>query len=329
MSRFSDVVGHEQIIKYFQNAVSQDKLAHSYIITGEKGSGKKLLAGLFAKTVQCEAQGMLPCEECVSCRQSDSGNQPDIIWVTHEKPASIGVDDIRGQLIGDMQIKPYKSPHKIYIIDEAEKLTVQAQNALLKTIEEPPEYGMIIFLTANSDIFLPTIISRCVMLNLHPLADRLVKKYLMEKIKVPDYKADICVAFSQGNLGRAVKLAQSEVFDSVKTQLIYSMKNADRLELSRLMAGLKEAESTSFDINDYLDLILIWYRDVLLYKATKDTQRLVFRDEAEAIRTKAGKCTYEGIEAVINAIGNAKLRLRANVNEEVVMELMFLMIKEN
>lgn len=128
------------------------KVSHAYVISGGLGSGKKLIASTFAQTLQCEAGGVEPCGVCHSCVQAAGGNQPDIIWVGHEKPGSIGVDDIRDQLVSDMQIKPYSSPYKIYIIDEADKLTVAAQNAMLKTIEEPPAYGIVILLANNPDV---------------------------------------------------------------------------------------------------------------------------------------------------------------------------------
>ena len=136
MSSFSDIYGYETIKEHMQSAIRLGKVSHAYIINGGLGAGKKMLAGIFAKTLQCEnmEESVNPCNKCHSCIQSDKGNQPDIIWVKHEKPASIGVDDVREQIIADMQIKPYSSRYKIYIIDEAEKLTVAAQNALLKTI---------------------------------------------------------------------------------------------------------------------------------------------------------------------------------------------------
>ena len=142
-----------------------------------------------------------------------SGNQPDIIYVSHEKPNTISVDDIRTQVNNDVAIKPYSSRYKVYIINEAEKMTPQAQNAILKTLEEPPEYAVILLLVSNVNTLLPTILSRCVLLNMKPVRDALVKKYLMEEMQVPDYKADVCVAFARGNVGKAKALASSEEFE--------------------------------------------------------------------------------------------------------------------
>ena len=199
MSGFKDVVGHKNIIKYIQNAVTADAVSHAYILNGERGSGKKLLANLFAMSLQCENRDEDgdACGKCRSCRQAVSGNQPDIIRVMHEKPNTISVDDIRVQINDDIVIRPYSSKYKVYIVADADMMSVQAQNALLKTIEEPPEYAVIMLLTENAETLLPTIRSRCVMMKLRNIKDQLVKKYLMEQLEVPDYKADVCVAFAQ------------------------------------------------------------------------------------------------------------------------------------
>ena len=216
MGSFKDVVGHKDIINYIRNAVLNDKVSHAYILNGERGSGKKLLANLFAMTLLCEQGGPDPCNQCHSCKQAESGNHPDIIRVTHEKPNSISVDDIRTQVNNTVDIKPYQGPYKVYIIPQADLMTPQAQNALLKTIEEPPEYAVFLLLTENAETLLATINSRCVMLKLRNIKDTLIKKYLMENLQIPDYKADVCTAFAQGNMGRAIMLANSEHFNEIR-----------------------------------------------------------------------------------------------------------------
>ena len=329
MGGFKDVVGHNDIIQYIQGAVEQDKVSHAYILNGQRGSGKKLLARLFAMALQCESGNSEPCGECRSCKQTKNGNQPDIITIKHEKPASIGVEDIREQLNGDIMIKPYSSPYKIYIIPEADLLTVQAQNALLKTIEEPPAYAIIFLLTENADTLLPTIRSRCVMLKLRNIKDKLVKKYLMEELKVPDYQAEICAAFAQGNIGRAIMLAKSEHFNEIKEQAIQLMKYIDEMELHEIVSAIKEINKYKLEVTDYFDIIMIWYRDVLLYKATKDVGGLVFGEHLAFIKERATKSSYEGIEAILESLEKAKARLKANVNFDLVMELLLLTIKEN
>lgn len=329
MGGFKDVVGHRDIIQYIQDAVQQNKVSHAYILNGQRGSGKKMLAKLFAMTLQCESGEPEPCGECRSCIQAKNGNQPDIITVKHEKPASISVDDVRTQMNGDIMIKPYSSPYKIYIVPEADLMTVQAQNAILKTIEEPPEYAVIFLLTENADSLLATIRSRCVMLKLRNIKDKLVKRHLMEQHQIPDYQADLCAAFAQGNIGRAVMLAKSEHFNEIKEEAIQLMKYIDEMELHEIVSAIKEINKYKLEVADYLDIMTIWYRDVLLYKATKDVEGLVFGDQLKFIKQKASKSSYEGLETIIQSIEKAKTRMKANVNFDLLMELLLLTIKEN
>ena len=329
MGSFKDVVGHKDIINYIRNAVTENKVSHAYILNGERGSGKKMLANLFATTLLCEEQGPDPCNACHSCHQAESGNHPDIIRVTHEKPNTISVDDIRRQVNEDIQIKPYQGPYKIYIIAEADLMTVQAQNALLKTIEEPPAYAVIFLLTENAEALLPTITSRCVMLKLRNIKDTLIRKYLMETMHVPDYKADMCTAFAQGNMGRAIMLASSDHFNEIREEAVQLLKYINEMDISEVTKAIKKIGTYKLEINDYLDIIMIWYRDVLLYKATKDMDKVVFKDQISYIQERAKKSSYEGIELILERLEKAKTRLKANVNFDLVMELLLLTIKEN
>ena len=331
MSGFKDVVGHKNIIQYIGNAVNSGMVSHAYILNGEKGSGKKLLANLFAMSLQCENREPDgdACGKCRSCRQALSGNHPDIIRIHHEKPSTITVDEIREQVNNDIVIKPYSSKYKIYIIADGDMMNVQAQNALLKTIEEPPEYAVIMILTENADTLLPTIRSRCVMLKLRNIKDQLVKKYLMEHMEIPDYKADICVAFAQGNMGKAISLATSEHFNEIKEEAVKLLRNIDGMQADELAEAVKKCSEFKMDITDYLDIIAVWYRDVLIYKATKSVDRVVFSDQMRPIRERASKSSYEGLELILEAIEKAKARLKSNVNFELTMDLLLLTIKEN
>ena len=329
MYGFSDVIGHQHLIEHLQSAITMGKVSHAYIFDGEKGSGKNFLASAFAATLQCEKQGIEACGECTSCKQAEGNNHPDIIRITHEKPNTISVDDIRQQLCGDIMIKPYKGPYKIYIIDEAQKLNVQAQNALLKTIEEPPAYAVILLLTTNAQSFLPTILSRCVTLSLKPVRDSLVRKFLMEQVQIPDYQADICVSFAQGNIGKAKRLAMSEEFEEMKDHMIRLVKYIQDMEISELIESMRKMTEFKADISDYLDLLMVWYRDVLLYKATWNPSAVVFSDEIHTITKMASKSSYEGIETILKALDKAKIRLAANVNFDLTMELLLLTMKEN
>lgn len=329
MAAFSDILGNEQIIEHLQNAIRMGKVSHAYILNAPASSGKRMIAEAFAAALQCEKKGTEPCGVCHSCRQAASHNHPDIIYVQHAKPNTIGVDDIRVQINQDIAIKPYSSPYKIYLVDEAEKMNVQAQNALLKTIEEPPAYGVILLLTTNADAFLPTILSRCIRLDLRPVADDRLKQFLMKKCGVVDYQADLCVDFSQGIVGKAVTLASSAHFNEIKEAALQLVKRVKDIELSEMIGAVKHISEYKLEINDFFDLMMIWYRDVLLYKATADVNGLIFKDEVYEIKKQANTSSYHGIELILEGLEKAKMRLDANVNFDLVIELLLLTLKEN
>lgn len=328
MYDFSQIIGHASIINHLQNAILSGKVSHAYIFHGEEGMGKKTLATAFAKTLQCIEGNINSCNKCKSCIQTDSGNNPDILWITHEK-SSIGVDDIRRQINGDIQVKPYQSPYKIYIIDSADKMTENAQNALLKTIEEPPEYAVIILVASNIHHLLPTILSRCVLLNLKPVNKQLIKEFLMDKCKIPDYKAEISANFSGGNVGKAIKYGSSEEFENRKEDVFHILRYIDDMEIHEIISGIKSISENKSSIDEYIDIMTLWFRDVLMLKATSDPNLLLFKEEYQTIRKQANIRSYDQIENIINSMEEAKIKLRANVNFDITIELMLLNIKEN
>lgn len=329
MLSFRDIIGHEQIKEHFNNAIKTHKVSHAYILAGETGMGRKSLANAFALTLLCEQGRMEPCMECHACRQVLSGSHPDLIYVGHEKPGSIGVDDIRKQINDTIMVRPYSSSYKIYIVDEAEKMTVQAQNALLKTIEEPPSYAVIILLTTNQEAFLPTILSRCIQLKLKPLRDSVVKSYLMEKMHIEEADADVYAAFARGNLGKAITIASSEEFKLLHQELLHLLKHIHDMDISELLDYIRKLKEDNLDIYECLDFMQMWYRDVLLYKVTKDINLMIFKDEYRVINEISKNSAYDGLEKILEAIDKARVRLDANVNMELAMELMLLVMKEN
>lgn len=324
---FEEILGNEMVKDHFKKAIANHKISHAYILTGEAGMGRKSIANAFAMTLLCEKGGSEPCMTCHSCKQVMSGNHPDLIYVKHEKPGSIGVDDVREQINDTIMIRPYSSYYKIYIVDEAEKMTVQAQNALLKTIEEPPSYAVIILITTNQEAFLPTILSRCVQMKLKPLKDFTIKSYLTQNLHIPEKDADICAAFARGNLGKAIHLASSDEFKELFQKVMVLVKNVGTMDISMLLDCIREIKEQNLDIGEVLDLMQFWYRDVLMFKVTKDMNLLIFKNEYKMINETGEKVDYAGLEAILAAIDTARTRLNANVNMELAMELLLLTMK--
>ena len=303
MANFKDIIGQESIKKHLQTAIKTGNLSHAYIINGEYGSGRQTIASALAKTIQCQSKtdDTDACGVCTSCKQAESHNHPDIKYITHDK-TSISVNDIREQLNNDISIKPYSSEYKIYIIPDANKMTEQAQNALLKTIEEPPVYAIIILLTENCDSLLPTIRSRCVTLTMNPVEKDKICTYLENKFQLEPEQAQIAANYCQGNIGKAIRFASSSDFIEMKNQVLKLLKNLDSMDIASIIDTIKEFSTHKNDINDYLDLMLLWYRDVLMFKVTKDANLLLYSDEYSAISEQATKRDYENIENIIAAI---------------------------
>ena len=329
MANYSDIIGHEDIVKHFKSSIELGKISHAYILNGEKGSGKKTLAAVVAKSLQCESGEADPCGTCKSCLQAESGNQPDIIWVTHEKPNVISVDEIRTQILNDIELKPYSSRYKIYIVPDAQLMNTQAQNAILKTLEEPPEYAIIMLLTNNVDKFLPTIISRCIVLNFRPVEPLHMVDYLVNQIGIDREKARFCTDFAQGNLGKAVRLAISPDYNEIKEDSLRLLRRIQDMDMDEIIQAVRNMGKYKLDITDYIDIMTMWFRDLLMVKISKSPNKLIFKDEFSVMKKQASHVSYEGLEEILQALDKLKIRLEANVNFDIAMELMLLTMKEN
>lgn len=330
---YGKICGHEPIIDHLQIAVCTNNVNHAYIFHGVDGSGKRMIANAFSKHLLCESgtdkdKQLVACNQCKSCKQVESNNHPDIIYVTHEK-ASIGVEDIRVQLNNDVTIKPYSSKYKVYIIDEAEKMTEGAQNALLKTIEEPPQYAVILLLVNNIMSLLPTILSRCIQLNLRPISNVKMEQLLMEQYHIPDYLAKMSASFAGGIVGRAIDFATSESFRRIKSEVIYHLSHIKEQQMHELIDQVKAIAKEKENLDYYLDLMIVWYRDVLVYKATKEQSAIMFKEEYQTLKKCSDELSYEQVDCNLKAIETAKKRLKANVNFDIAIEMMLLTIKEN
>ena len=289
MADINDILGNERVKEHFIAAVHHKKISHAYIIEGDKGSGKKMLAFAFSKILQCETRQKTEeeraCNQCESCIQMENKDHPDVIWVSHEKAGVISVGEIREQVVNTVDIMPYKGPYKIYIIDEAEKMNVAAQNAILKTIEEPPEYAIIFLLTTNRGAFLDTILSRCILLETKPVSGKMIERYLGERYKIPEEEAEFASGFSLGNIGKAESIILFEEFRELKDLTLDILRYIHEIESYEIADKVKEYKKYKAQIDDFFDIFLMWFRDILLLKAdtspNKDIARrkIIFKNE--------------------------------------------------
>ena len=266
-----------------------------------------------------------PCGRCLSCIQAQSGNQPDIITVSHEKPNSIGVGEIR-RMRADLQIKPYSNARKVYIVPDAEKLTIPAQNALLKTLEEPPEYAVIILIANGLSAFLPTILSRCVVLQTRAVEEAQIARFLQREKELPEDQAMILARFAGGNPGQALLLTDDKEFLELRDKTVDFLAHLSRADAVRISEFASDIDAGRRD--EVLSFVLMWFRDVLLYHSTQNSENLIFQEDIQYIIEAAGILGYVRLGRILDEIDTASRRLRSNVAADSVFEIMFLKIRQ-
>ncbi len=325
MPDFSDIYGNKAVIQNLKNAKKYDRVAHCYMLCGEEGLGKRTTAKTFAKSLVCEAGKDEPCGKCASCIQVENENHPDVIFVNHEKPTVFGVDDIREGLNKSIVIRPYKSEKKIYILDEAEMLNAQAQNAMLKTIEEPPEYAVILILTANREVFLPTILSRCVELSLQPVSDDEVASYLAKNGFNIEENRDEVLRFAAGNIGRAVSFLDDEEYQKLYhdvQDILYKLPYCNDIQIkhaAETLAGYKK------EVPFIIEEMHMWFHDVYLCKA--GGQINCTGEMARHIREQAQAYGYDELPRILSEIETLQTRMKVNVNAELSFEVLLFALK--
>lgn len=323
MYDFSRIKGNELVVSSLQNQIQYNKVSHAYIFEGAAGSGKKLIAYTFAKTLLCEEEGTSPCGKCISCRSFEDLNNPDIIFVKPGKTISLGVDDIREQVLSTVSIKPYQYKYKIYIIDKAHKLTPGAQNALLKTIEEPPAYGVFLLLTNNINSFLETIISRCVVKKISPLPNGMVKKYLTEN-NIDEKTAEISAVYSGGSIGTALKLSSDAEFIALRDEITSIFSDIQYKNVKFVFKAFKILEKYKEDIQIVLEMMHLFLRDALIYKSSQDETLLYEKGKVNLIQAFCSKMSLKAIIEGIEALTEAQNNLKYNANFILAMEVMLM-----
>ena len=329
MLDFSDILGQDAVKRHFTAAVASDRVSHAYMLTGEAGMGKGALAETFAAMLLCERNPLHPCKVCHACRQAAAGTHPDLIRVTHEKPNSISVDEIREQLCQEAVIRPFSGKKRIFIVPEAEKMTPQAQNALLKTIEEPPEYVVILLLTESDEALLETIRSRCVRLKTRPVADELLLRELLSRDGISEEDAALAVSFARGVPGKAFEMASSGEFRERCELYRKTLEELPGGSISRMFDAAAAVREADPGLTEFISYTRMYFRDLLVLKKDRRSRNLIFSGRSEALSRAAGEVTLRKAGRVLDCLEKTEDRLRANVNPELSLEALMEEIRES
>jgi len=325
---YNKIIGHIDVIEYFKRTIESKNISHSYLIEGTYGIGKKLLAKTFAKTLFCEEEGVTePCNKCTSCLMMETGNNPDYFEVIPTK-VSIGVDDIREQVVEKMEIKPYRSKYKIFIIPVADRMTIQAQNALLKTIEEPPNYGIVILLTENPGKIISTVHSRCARIRVLPLPTSSIEQYIRSKYDLIEQQVSLYADFSGGSIGQANSMIEDGKFWQLRQESVDYIINLEKANLIDLYDMVEELNKDRENLAQLLDFWMIWYRDMLMIKKFKTDEYIFYKDFKNQLLDRSKELSYNKINNNFYEVIRAKKRLNKNVNTMLIIENLLLGLKE-
>ena len=292
---FENILGNDKIKKELIGSINNGKYSHSYLFLGISGIGKKMIAKEFAKMILCSGEEKY-CNRCKSCIEFDSGNNPDFAEINPDGN-NVKIEQIR-ELQRKIVEPPIISNKKVYIIDEADSMTKEAQNCLLKTLEEPPEFAVIILIGSNESNFLSTIKSRCTIIKFNPIPSEQVKNYIEQKYDIHPISENIILA-SEGSIGKAEILKdKQELYNSIDN-ILANIENMDLIDTLKKADIIYKSQEDKIDILEYINIIL-------------------FRKSRQ--NAKYLNC--------INIIEDTKKRLNANSNYNMTIDNMIMTIWE-
>ncbi|MEN2775483.1 DNA polymerase III subunit delta' [Acetivibrio clariflavus] len=324
---FSDIVGQNEVVNSLKNILKEHSTRHAYIFAGPEGIGKRLVAKVFAAALLCsDCNSLEACEDCQPCRLFQSGTNPDF-YVLETEGTSISVDDIR-KMQQDISIRPMYSEKKVYLIAEADKMTAQAQNCLLKTLEEPPEYAVIILTAVNINSLLETIRSRCILYNFRKNTDEEIRQCI-KKIKGSELAGiDFIVSYADGVPGKAIRLIESEDFLLIRDKVIEIMLKLRNSNLTEIFDAYGFFEENKDNIDSILDIMLMFYRDLLIAKKAGKENILINSDKKDIILKNADRYEINKLIKNVNAIEEARRNIKQNANYQLVIEVMLMKLQE-
>ncbi|HBF4296137.1 TPA: DNA polymerase III subunit delta' [Clostridioides difficile] len=306
---FENIIGQDFAKKYLTNSIKKNKLNNAYMFEGMDGIGKKKFADELSKL-------LLDYENLE--------NSPDYVLIKPDGN-SIKIAQIRN-LQSDIVIRPHKD-YKIYIINNAEKMTVEAQNALLKTLDEPPNYAIIILVTNNKESLLETIKSRCDIIKFSPIPIEDLKRYLINT-GIEEERAQLLAIFSRGSIENALNLSQSSEFSMMREdiqQYIQIMLDKNIVEILNIPNNMEKYRGKIIAL---LDMMINYFRDIILLKENVNKNMLINVDKLVFIQNMSGKISYSQLSKIIDIIEDAKSKIKSNCNFNISIQVMSLNIYE-
>ena len=306
---FENIIGQNLPKRYMTNSINNNKISHAYMFEGGEGIGKKEFAKEFASILM---------------KSSNIVNNPDYIEIKPEG-SSIKISQIR-KLQSDIVIKPH-SEYKIYVILNSDKMTLEAQNAILKTLEEPPKYAIIILIANNKEALLDTIKSRCEIIKFTPISEIDLKKYLIKQ-DIDEQRASIAVSFSRGSIDKALELSKSSDFSIMREDIQQYIDIILEKDLFDILNTSNIIDKYKGEIHTVLDVMINYFRDVMILKEKIYKDTIINGDRITFVQNINKKISYSQVTKIIDIIEDIKKKLRSNCNFNISMQVMALNIYE-
>jgi DNA polymerase-3 subunit delta' len=326
---FDRIAGQEKAVLILRNALRNGRLAHAYLFIGPEGVGKRLTALTLFKAMNCQSppEPVDCCERCPSCVKVNSSNHADLILVEPEGDA-IKIDQIR-EMQKRLRFRPLEGGRRACFLDSADCLNEAASNALLKTLEEPPQETHLFLITSRPHRLLPTILSRCQWVKFRPLPPALIARILQEDQGLEGEKAHFYASLAGGSAGQAVALSDRVDFQK-RLDWLHFFSSLPRKSAEEIFEACERLAKEEEEIGDLLDLWKIWVRDLVVFKVMGEGAKegLINHDLLPAVAKDAAEVSFDRLEDIFSLISSIQRSLAFNVNKQLALETLMLEIKK-
>jgi len=324
---FADIIGHQKQVETLRQGLRTQRLHHAYLFVGPEGVGKKTLALALAQALHCGQEEGDFCGHCRTCVAIKRNNHPNVRVIGPlAGKKEISIQQVR-EVEKELGYRSFSGGRKIAVFDPATLLNWSAQNALLKTLEEPPQNCLLILIAAHGGGLLPTVRSRCFWLSFASLSRQAVAGFLVSKAGKTEEEAHSLAALSQGSLGAAKDIEDEEILEKRRTWV----NTLASLSAGNYRAGLEAAEVLAGDREDALKFLQwteSWYRDLLAHAVTKSSQEIVNIDMMSQIQQHSAQTQIVTLLSLFAKTGEAKKRIQRNINRRMVIEEFFMAVVE-
>jgi len=319
---FQDIKGQDRAVDFFKRALKSKQVSSAYLFSGPSGVGKTLLAHTLSKALNCADRDDDACDTCVSCLKVEAKGHPDVIWIdAADDKEEIGIEQIR-ELQRRINLRPYEGKQKVFIIQNADAMTQDAANCLLKTLEEPPADSVIILIASNPELLLPTVRSRCKQIKLDPLSPA-VRAELALKMGFSKEEALFLSKLSSSGIGEWPDIKEGAVFDY-----------RNRV-LEEFNSGATLLDEKSFLFNESRDMMKFalsilesWFRDIMVLKSGADRSIIMNSDRAQDLEGVKDRLGFEALESALRETEDAFFCVTRNVGPKVTLNRLKMKISE-